>query len=1149
MPTSTFRGARGRVWLGLALALAALASPAYAQFDSGQISGVVRDEQGGVVPGASIRIVNEATKVEHNTTTDRSGYYIATALPPAVYQVEIQLTGFRKYVRTGLKLDATAKVQVDAVLATGALEEVISVTAESTPLQMNTGQVAKTIEAKQIQDMMLNGRNPFMLALLKPGVRGLTFGQFSPTSPFVVQNIVINGARAQDNQVTYDGVTALRTRSSVAAIGVPNVDSLQEVQILTASYLPEFGRSSGGQIRFVTKSGGREFHGDLFGFYRDEALDANSWARNNSPLPEQNGEPAPYSFKQFGYDVGGPLFIPGRFNSGKDKAFFFFAQEWIRQVSPATLTATVPTERMRRGDFGELLDASNPFFGRVVPIRDPLLSGACTPTDRTACFPNNMIPTNRLSPNGTAFLNMYPLPTAGFQRGTNNWIGDADTWTRSRKDTVRLDFLPSADNRLSLRYSHYDWKFLNRQDAFHRVLADWNLPNDAAALNWTWTISSNMINEATVGFSQDRVFIDLSTSTDGYKRSRYGINYPYIFPGTKEDEDKIPTLAITGLTGFDGSPYPAFSKGPIWQFSNALTWLKGRHTLKAGVSLEYSGEDDFDQINVGGQPGDTNNQNGRFEFNDGRLGGTGNAIANTAMGLFTNYGEIGKKSFTKWRALGIDAFVQDSWKARDDLTLEYGFRYVYWPPWRAQCNNIASFDPRFYDPARAATIDRANGAVLAGDRFNGIVLPGTGFPSGCQDEVTAASNPEFQRLFVGLPRGFSETHSTVFQPRIGAAWALNEKTVVRVGGGMFHSRFTLSDSTLLGGNPPLQFKVGVTNGSVDQPAGATRQDFPFVMTAQDPVYKHPTAYTWSASFQRQLPWATVVDLTYVGRMGVHQIRERNINQLQPGTVQANPGVNSNALRPFKGFGTIRLSENAGRSLYNGLQVDVQRRFRGGLGFGVAYTLSRVEDNADGYRDTLYNSFDDSNYWGPAGYDRTHVLNFNYIYELPFLKNQEGFLGKILGGWQVSGVTFLQSGAPFWVGRGDDRAGVGDTLRQPWDVVGDPNVSDPKFSLGANQDQNFWFNTAAFREPAAGTFGNSPRNNLRGPWFWSWDMALIKNVRLNDRGHRLQLRVEAFNVLNHPNLNAPNNDPRSGSFGRVTAKDGNRNLQLGLKYVF
>ena len=359
----------------------------------------------------------------------------------------------------------------------------------------------------------------------------------------------------------------------------------------------------------------------------------------------------------------------------------------------------------------------------------------------------------------------------------------------------------------------------------------------------------------------------------------------------------------------------------------------------------------------------------------------------------------------------------------------------------------------------------------------------------------------------------------------------------------------------------------MTNGVADQPTGASRADFPLVMTAQDPEFDHPTAYNWSLSVQRELPWQVVADVTYVGRMGLHLQRERNINQLQPGTVQANPGVNVNALRPYPGFATIRLSENTGRSIYHGLQMNLERRFRSGLGFGVAYTYSKLRDNGSDKRNLLYNAYDDSGFWSVSDNDRTHLFNVHYLYELPFWRKQDTLLKKLLGGWQVSGVTYFQSGLPLTISRSDDIAGVGDTTAQPWNLVGDPSIDNPQFSNGRAVDQNFWFNPAAFARPAAGTFGNAGRNpeGLRAPGFQSWDIALFKNIPLGGR-KRLQLRLEAFNFINHPLVGNPNQgpstsggasssvggvnvDPASADFGRVLTKTGERNIQLGAKFSF
>jgi hypothetical protein len=1142
-----------RVRSVLTLVLVLLALPAFAQFDRGQVSGFVRDEQGGVVPGATVRVTNQQTRLEHTYTTDNSGYYIAPALLPGVYEVAVELSGFKKFVKTSIKVDAASKLEVDATLSAGGMQEAVTIVAEATPLQANTGQVSKTIESKQIQDLMLNGRNPINLALLKPGVRGGAGGAMNSFQPDSLSNggFNINGSRSDENLITIDGAIATRTRSAGAIIGTVNVDTVEEMQVLSASYLPEYGRSSGGQIRFVTKSGGRDFHADVFEFYRNPKLDANSWSRNASPLPEQNGRPADYTFHQFGFDIGGP--IPVGFNPNRDKLFFFWAEEWIHNPRVGTNVGTVPSAAMRNGDFGELLDPANPFYGRQVVIRDPLTGQP---------FPGNIIPSNRLSPNGIGLLSAYPLPTPGFQRGTQNWIGTSPNPRDTRKDTLRIDFLPNSSNAISIRASLFHWTSVDDfRGTFPLARTDWSRPNESASLSWTSTLSPRFINEANFAFSRDRVYIDVFRGTDAFKRSKYGINYPYLFPESKLIPDKIPTISVTGLSEVDGGPYPAFSQGPIWTLSDNLTHIRGRHTLKAGVFVEYSGEDDMDQINVNTQPGDTNNQNGRFEFTDGRTGGTGNSIANAALGLFTSYGEIGAKSRTNWRALAIDAFLQDSWKVRSNLTIEGGLRYAFWPPWHAQLNNIAMFDPAFYDSSRAATIDPRTGAVTGGDRLNGIVLPGNGFPPDARGRIEAANNPDYQRLFHGLPLGFSQTHYTTFEPRLGMAYQFNPKTVVRLGGGIFHTRLQLNDSTLLGGNPPIQFKVGVSNGLADQPGGTQRATFPFVMTMQDLQFKHPTAYDWSASFQRELPFDVAVDVSYVGRMGIHLQRERNINQLLPGTLQANPGVNVNALRPYEGFGVIRLSENAGRSIYHGLQVGLERRFRNGLGFGVAYTYSRLRDNASDKRNILFNAYSDVGYWGISDNDRTHVLNFHYLYELPFWRDQDSTLKRILGGWQISGVTYFQSGRPLTVWRGDDYAGVGESTPQPWNLVGNPQVSNPQFSRGVNTDQNLWFNPAAFAAPAPGTFGNAGRNILRSPWFSDWDIALFKSIPIGDK-HRLQLRAEFFNFLNHPNLGDPNNgsptastnggvsiDPKSASFGRVLTKTNERNVQLGVKFTF
>ena len=373
----------------------------------------------------------------------------------------------------------------------------------------------------------------------------------------------------------------------------------------------------------------------------------------------------------------------------------------------------------------------------------------------------------------------------------------------------------------------------------------------------------------------------------------------------------------------------------------------------------------------------------------------------------------------------------------------------------------------------------------------------------------------------------------------------------RTSGGIFHNRVTLNDSTLLGGNPPFQPMVTVSNGSADNPGGvAFANDLPFGMQGQDVVFKIPASYMWSVGVQRQLPWKIVLDVNYVGRRGCFLQRERNVNQLQAGTMQANPGVNIAALRPYKGYGALRVSENTGSSEYNSLQISGERRYSNGFKLAVAYTYGKSFDNGSDKRNVLWNTYDDGQLLGAVELrpDRTRWC-VSYIYDLPFWRDQSTLLRNLLGGWQISGATFIQSGTPFSITRTNDIAGVGEGSNgQPVDLVGDPNANvNGQFSTGT--DDNFWFNPKAFANPAAGKFGNSTRDLLRNPGAQQWDIALFKNFALSGR-HRLQFRAEVFNFINHPNLSGPISDITNPNFGRVITKDGSRrDVQLALRYYF
>jgi hypothetical protein len=1159
--SSRRRGSKGiALLLTLVVCLGASIS-AIAQSDNAQISGFVKDSAGAVVAGAKVVAKSQAKSVERSATTNDQGYYIIPNLPPDVYTITVEQTGFKRLTVADKKVDPNIAATVDFSLDVGQVTEVVSVVAQSNTVQSESATVGKLVEGAQIQLLQLNGRNPLFLALLKPGVSGGALGGFS--FGLTSGGLNINGSRTQDNLITLDGAVGIRTRSNGTSIGVADVDATQEVQILTATYGSEYGRSNGGQIRIVTKSGGRDLHGTFYEFMRNSAFDANTWGRNNSgstvarPCDEFRADahcrPEPFRYNQFGYSLSGPVVLPfTEFNKGRDKLFWLWGQEWVRRRRAVTRAITVPTLRMRNGDFSELL-GTNRFFSTPIQIRDPQTGQP---------FSGNVIPANRLSPNGIALLRAFPEPNF-VGPGSSNWFAERPETQDQRKDSISIDFYPNQNHSIRWRAQLYHFlEFAPFPFGGDPGLAPriFDRPNQTTSFNWVWSISPNWINEVLVAGSRDQVFISVA-ETDLFKRSQYGINYPYLFPDRKEIPDKVPTVA--GLAPFgniDGGPYPAQSTGPIYQFSNNMTNIRGNHTLKFGVYLERAGQNDFDQINVAGTPGGTNNQNGRFAFVNTTVGGVLQrpSIANAALGLFDTYAEIGVRSFTPYRGHMFEWFFQDSWKVTPKLRLEGGIRHSIIQPYYSLWRNMVVFDQRFYDPSIAVTQNPANGFITSGNlqsRFNGLVIPGNGWTDAASGRVPISDSGEFDFLFRGVSKEYSRIHKGNLQPRIGIAYAMNDKTVFRAGAGRFFTRLGVSDSVFLGGNPPLQPTASVTNGSVDNPGRTAGNVFPLVITTQDPIFKNPEAWHWSFTFEREIGFATVVEVGYVGRRGLHGQRERNINQLQPGTRQANPGINPDFLRPFKGFGVIRVTNNDANSMYHGLQIGVNRRFTSGFSFGMAYTLSKSEDDGSAQRDVIPNAFDASALWGPSTFDRRHVMVLNAIYDLPFFKDGSTLRGKVLGGWKVSAVSQFQTGTPITIATGDDFAGVGPgSGAQIWLVRGNPTPGDKRFSTSSS-DQNYWFlpknpdGSDIFVRPAAGTFNTDRvRGLLYGPGFQNHNLGVFKDFIIRE-GHKFQFRFEAFNWPNHPNWNGPETNPTSANFGKITSKSSERNLQFALRYAF
>jgi len=1134
----------------IALALSSLFSlAALAQSDLSSITGTVLDAQGASVPGAKVSVRNQGTGITRETTTKENGAYTVTNIPAGTYTVSVEAAGFKKYSKTGNLLDANVPLGVNVALEVGQMSDAVTITADASRIQTESATLGLTVDQRQVQDLSLNGRNPVLLAALKPGVRSsaslanfnfnLTDGGFS-----------MNGSRPNDNVFFYDGAVATRTRSNGTSIGAADVDSTEEVQVLTSNYAAEYGRSGGGQVRVVTKSGSSQFHGTAYEFFRNSAMDANIWPRLISPLALLNGQPQPLKYNQFGFNVSGPVYIPGKFNKDKNKLFFLFGEEFIRyRTSPVNATggAVVPSIGMRTGNFSELLGASS-FFGKGYVITDP---NGNTP------FAGNIIPKSAQSATGMALMNAFPLPTPGFQLGAANYITTNNEVDNTRKDTISVDYNPTEKDSFRLRVINYNYFVQNAfQGAYTLAANQLNRPNQTASLGYIHTFTPTVINEMLISASADHVDITLRNAPD---RTQYGVNYPYLYGSAAKDlPNKLPTVNINGFTQLDLGPYPSRSGGPIYNISDNVTWIKSAHTFKFGFLFERSGQNDRDQVNVSGIPGGANNQNGRFDFQDT---GVNPGIALMALGNFTSYSEIGPRDYTISRGDMYEFFMQDSWKVTNKLKLELGFRETIITPYHALWGNYDVFDARYYDPAKAVAINSSTGTIVpnSGNIYNGMVIPGDGFPDVGKGRFPNSGDPALNALFRGLPASYAGTKANNFVPRLGVAYQVNQKTVLRTAFGGFKNRPAVSDSTFLGGNFPFQGYVSVSNGKVDNPLGAAAGTPTQFVQTQDPVYKIPTSYQWNATVQRELPWNSNLEVSYVGRVGLWLERTRNLNQLPVGTCPNGScpgGVNINYLVPYKGYNQIQIAENAARSSYSGLNVNWARRFTKGFSFGAAFTLSKSYDNGSSRRAITYNSYDDRNFWGPSDFDTRRILVINWIYELPY-KNNKGLKGGVLGGWQITGVTQFQTGTPFTVVTGSDYAGIGVSQNQPWNVAG--SVTYPKaFSNGAGSG-NYWFSVAdssgnkLFTQPANGTFGNQTRNLYYGAGFQNWNVGLFKSFNITEH-NKITFRAEGFNWVNHPNFGGangggPQSNPTSSTFGMITSKDSSRKLQLSLKYNF
>lgn len=1089
------------------------------------MTGRVVDQSGGTIAGASVSATDLDRKSNVTITSDTSGNYAFPDLQPGHYDVTVQAPGFKKVQTVNLTLLGNQHLTVpDVVLQVGQVSETVEVTAQGLQLQTDTAERSASITGKQVNNIALNGRSYLPLVALVPGV---TTAPSLPTAGHGgVGSITVNGGRSNQNNLSLDGVGDVDTGNNGDQLATVSLDSVQEFRVLTSNYQAQYGRSSGAQISVVTKSGTDQFHGSGYIEHRNEGLNANNWLNNRDGLPR-----AKFRFNDAGYTFGGPIYGPRLFklNKLKDKVFFFTSEEFQNQLQPHGLNRNiVPTALERQGNFSQSVDKNGT---AIACIKDP--------TTR-ACYPSNIIPAGSLYAPGLAALSAYPLPNAPGNVGYNFQSQVSASYPR-REDLARLDLTINEKNKVFARFIYNHDAVTSPYGSF--VLGS-NIPKAeitdarpgrAWAINWTSNLTPTSVNEFTWGYGKN--VINISPTSNGLSRTANGLqNLPLLYPGAVKD-DFIPTFNFDGTrlqntSGFGTNNAPFFNYNTSIEFSDNFNKVIGNHIAKAGFYFQRSRKDQSTFACFNGCYDFQDNANNPYD--------TGFGFANAAVGVYNGFSQASASLLGKYRYSNVEWYLQDTWKLSSRLTLDYGLRFYWVQPQYDAGLQTSNFYPGLYSPSAASrlyTPALVNGRKVAQDPGSGAVLPSYAIG----DIVTGSGDLTngIRKAGSGTSKYLMADAGILYSPRFGFAYDVTGKhnIVVRAGGGIFYDRYQGNEIFNLLNNPPSSFAPSLTYGFVSNINPANALLGPSGLTAISPAGSIPTTSNYSFGIQWKLPYSFVMDTSYVGSKAWHLLDNRNLNAIPYGrTFQpqyqdptqssgGTPGSHAlpqNLIRPYAGYADIKLQEFASTSNFNSLQVSVNREFSRGLTFGLAYTYSKAlgVTSGDGDYTRIDNLTRFANY-GPLNYDRRQVLAINYVYELPSVfKSKNSIFHSVLDGWQVSGLTKLQTGAPYGVGFSVPNYGnpqlTGSYTEGPRvQVVGNPYA-------GTSDSPYFRLNANAFAPATPTNLGSlglgEGRNPFYGPGMNDTDLSLQKSFSIKERV-QIQLRVDAFNAFNHPQFDA------------------------------
>jgi len=1087
--------------LALACAGALLAGPVHAQSVTGRISGSVRDASNAVVTGATVTITNQATRIPRTTRTDDEGFYVVTNLPPGDYTVAVEHTGFKTFVTSGNVLVADGRLTVDAALEAGQVTETVTVTAGAgETVNTTSGEIARVVDSEQVQSLALNGRNFLQLATLVPGAPLLDFDAIAQTTGGGGA-IAVNGSRGDSNNLTVDGGFNLLKANNSAPANNVGVDFIQEVKIQTSNFSAEHGRQSGAAINVTTRSGSNQLHGSAFEFLRNDKLDArNFFATGVRRL----------RFNDFGYSVGGPII--------KNRFFFFAGQEWKyirRTLDPAR--RTLPTLADLRGDFSFRLRGADGIVGTADDgaLRDPTKTGACSAANRTACFPGNVIPADRITADGRALARVYEAMTglAAVYTNTpmaNNAIYELSSPFDFRQDIIRLDYRFNPAHNLSGRYLH-DHSLIQNVTQPPSLITARPRPTYSGMVTHTWTIRPTLLNE--VRYNLSNVFLDNVPVGDLWRRDTYGFVYKQLFEDGRYNAG-IPDVSLNGFAALTGPSGSNSANAYDNAVTDTLTWVRGAHTVKTGFVYTRTINNQVGVV--------TSFYTGTVVFNQtGNPNSTGNSIADMLLGNFRTYSEVAAPPPMPWRSTQFDAFVSDNWKVRRRLSVEYGARVTHIGALYSLNNNLATFDPRRYDPARAVRVNRDGTLVPnSGDPLNGMVKAGVD----------------------GAPRGNFESPFRI-APRVSFAYAPlnNNRTAVRGGFGVFHNVWRGDITQRTSENPPFSEQAQYENQNLSDLSRPAAVPFGALITA-DPRLVPSYTMNYSLSVQQELPQGVFVEAAYVGSLGRHLLRRPDINQPSFEDLRANAALPAaqraatNFLRPFKGYSAIQQYTSDANSNYNALQLHATKR-KGALVFTASYTWSKALTDASGF-DESPEDFENRKYnYGPASFDRRHVFVTTYTYRVPRLRSWGRVADAVLSSWEASGITRFQSGNQFTV---TGNTSIGNRRA---DYLGG-EIELPSSERSVNR----WFNTDVFAAAPESRRGTASVRQVKGPGLQLWDLSVRKRFAVT-RTTRLQLQADFFNLFNKANFLNLNTTVTNADFGSITSAAPARNIQLALRLTF